>query len=212
MILDPKDTTVDLQYCKTEDFKKNLYKMNEVLKVLEVFSDNFDKKFNISKLTQYFKLTPHEIDEIIILILHFQKLFKTVFKDHVLKRSIINNQSFIVLEKELNNIPLPQDIFITSLEKKIFSDIIYTFKHLKRGKVFDLNEPNTKLLKNLKQLREYYPYFFRQNGKNLIYPSEVGLKLGDLILSYNKTSIKFLELKLEYSRVIFKEDVWIKNK
>jgi hypothetical protein len=45
------------------------------------------------------------------------------------------------------------------------------------------------------KLREYNPYFFRQNGKNLIYPSEAGLKLGDLLLSYYQTSKNLLSLK-----------------
>ena len=42
MILDPKDTTDDLKHRKTEDFRKDLYKMNEVLTVLEAFSVNYE--------------------------------------------------------------------------------------------------------------------------------------------------------------------------
>ncbi|TFG28659.1 MAG: hypothetical protein EU532_04785 [Promethearchaeota archaeon] len=207
MISDPEDKVNDLQQQKTAEFHKIILKLNEVLKALEAFSENYDKKFNVSKLAQYLNLSSNQTDEIIMLVLYFQELFKTVLNHHQLKKSIINHNIYFVLEKELNNIPLPQEFTINLSERKIFSDFIYTFKHIQRGKGFNLNEPNTELLKNLAELRKNHPYLFKQNGKNLIYPSEAGLKLGDLILSYNKSSKKLTTLGLESTKVIFKDNV-----
>lgn len=203
MKLDSADDRHDLRWSKNENFKKNISKIEDVLKALEIFSENYHKKFNFSKLAQYLNLSSGEIDDIIILILRFQKLFKTILNQHHLKKSIINHKIYFVLEKELNNRQIPEEIYITSLEKKVLGDFIYIFKHVKRGKGLDLNEANSQFLKNITRLRKNHPYLFRQNGENLVYPSKAGLRIGDLIYSYNRSSKNLKTFKLDCIKVIF---------
>ena len=83
--------------------------------------------------------------------------------------------------------PIPKKIRITKGECNLLSDIIYLFKFVKKGKGFDVDTNGTDLLSNIKELCDYYPFLFqRQNG--FLYPSEFGLKLGELLLSYKKSN------------------------
>ena len=61
------------------------------------------------------------------------------------------------------------------------------FKFVKRGKGFNVEANCTELLSNIKELWNYHPYFFEKHESGLMYPSKFGLKLGELILSYNKS-------------------------
>jgi hypothetical protein len=89
---------------------------------------------------------------------------------------------------------------------QLLSDVTYTFKHVNRGKGFNLKFTNTQLLKNIKTLKAIYPYLFFENGNNLTYPSEMGLLLGEAILSYSKTHKKLTDIKLNHSLITFEED------
>lgn len=186
--------------------KLNLKVLKEFLRALEAFSDNYDKKFNVSKLARYLHLSSNETDQMMEFILYIQDIFKTVFKFYSLKKNIRNSQIYFELEKDYNAIPLPEEIALNSSEKKLFRDFIYTFKHVQRGKGFNLNDRSNDLLKNLRALREIHPYLFRQNGNNLTYPSPIGLKLGNLMLSYNKCHKPFTSLKVENTQVNFEPD------
>jgi hypothetical protein len=172
--------------------KLNLKVLKEFLRALEAFSDNYDKKFNVSKLARYLHLSSNETDQ--------------MMEFYSLKKNIRNSQIYFELEKDYNAIPLPEEIALNSSEKKLFRDFIYTFKHVQRGKGFNLNDRSNDLLKNLRALREIHPYLFRQNGNNLTYPSPIGLKLGNLMLSYNKCHKPFTSLKVENTQVNFEPD------
>ena len=186
--------------------KLNLKTLKEVLRALEAFSDNYDKKFNVSKLARYLHLNSCEVDHMMELLLHIQDIFKTTFKYYSLKKNIRNSQIYFELEKDYDSIPIPPEFSLTSSERNLFRDFIYTFKHVQRGKGFNLNDPSNTLLKHLRSLREKHPYLFRQNGNDLTYPSPMGLKLGDLMLSYNKSHRELTSLKLEHTQVIFETD------
>ncbi|KKM68166.1 hypothetical protein LCGC14_1463600 [marine sediment metagenome] len=179
--------------------KENLnYKtFKQVLTILEGFKQNLNKRFNFSKLGQYLRLGPSEVDQIISIILTFQDLFENVFKTYTIKKKMVNNQIYLITEPQRAlQCLIPHKIRITKHHLDLLNDIIYFFKFVKRGKGFDVVGNGSDLLKNVRELFEYYPYFFQEKN-DLIYPSELGLELGELILSFKKNSkhVKRLQVK-----------------
>ena len=161
--------------------------ITRVVKILEKFTNNYKKRLNFTKLTHYLNLESSEVDEIITLILTFQELFTGTFNTYIMKKKIIDNQIFLITEpKKLYN-SIPKKIKISPDNFNLLSDIIYMFKFVKRGKGFDVKANGTELLSSIKELWNYHPYFFEVNENGLMYPSEFGLKLGELILSYKKS-------------------------
>ena len=52
-------------------------------------------------------------------------------------------------------------------------------------------------------MNETHPYLFYQNAGGLIYPTELGLQLGNLIHSYNKSNKKIKNLVIENTTIVF---------
>lgn len=168
--------------------KKFVSVINRVVTILEKFTNNYEKRLNFTKLARLLNLNPSEVDEIITLILTFQELFTSTFTTYIVKKKIVGNQIFLITEpKKSSQFIIPKKIKLSSDNFNLLSDIIYMFKFVKRGKGFDVKVNGTELLSNIKELWNYYPYFFEVNENGLMYPSEFGLKLGELILSYNKS-------------------------
>jgi len=191
---------------KRLDEKKVLNTLNNILKALEAFEGNYHKKLNYEKLSEYLKLSTPDANNILTLVLKFQKIFKNTFKHHQLQRKIVNGAIYLIADKD-NTCPLiPKQIHMTRSSAKLLSDVTYTFKHVNRGKGFNLKFINTELLKNIKKLKATYPYLFMENGNNLTYPSEMGLLLGEAIFSYSKTHKKLTDIKLNHSLITFEED------
>ncbi|MHA2087869.1 MAG: hypothetical protein ACW972_06315, partial [Promethearchaeota archaeon] len=65
-----------------ENVKSNYRNITRVVKILEKFARNYNKRLNITKLAKYLKLNSHELDEIMSLILRFQDLFTTTFESY----------------------------------------------------------------------------------------------------------------------------------
>ncbi len=191
---------------KRLDRRETLSALNNVLKALEAFEGNYHKKLNYEKLAEYLKLSTQDANKILTLVLKFQKLFKNNFKYHRLKRKIVNGAIYLIADKDDTTPLIPKQIQMTQSSAKLFSDITYTFKYVNRGKGFNLKFINNELLKNMKTLKTTYPYLFTENGNNLTYPSEMGLLLGETILSYRKTHKKLTDIELNHSLIIFEED------
>jgi hypothetical protein len=162
--------------------------ITRVMKILEKFANNYEKRLNFTKLARLLNLNPSEVDEIIKLILSFQELFTKTFTTYVVKKKIVDNQIFLITEpKKSSQFIIPKKIKLSSDNFNLLSDIIYMFKFVKRGKGFNVAVNGTELLSNIKELWNYHPYFFEVNENGLMYPSEFGLNLGELILSYKKS-------------------------
>ncbi|MHA2036243.1 MAG: hypothetical protein ACW98X_07405 [Promethearchaeota archaeon] len=175
-----------------ENVKSNYRNITRVVKILEKFARNYNKRLNITKLAKYLKLNSHELDEIMSLILRFQDLFTTTFESYHIRKKIIDNQIFLLVEPKTQNNTIPKKIKLPLNEINLLNDIIYMFKFVKRGNGFDVKANGTELLSNIKEFWDYHPYFFEEHENGLIYPSEFGLKFGELLLSYKKSG-KHLE-------------------
>jgi hypothetical protein len=173
-----------------EQFQKILIVLNQIIDYLGRFEDHYDKKFNFSKLTQLLNIPTSEIDDIIYLLLNFQEKFETVFKKYQLQKYRTGNQVYLITERryEYEQTEIPDIVEISTSHITLLNDIIYVFKHIKRGKGFDLVKNGSELLGKVKQLKEIHPYLFQSKGNGVVYPSELGLKLGETIISYNKSN------------------------
>ncbi|MBA7630235.1 hypothetical protein ES703_37755 [subsurface metagenome] len=186
-------------------FQRTLQIINQTIESLGKFEGNYDKKFNFSELVRRLNIPNTEIDEFIYLLLNFQEKFENVFFNYRLKKKIENGTIYLTVEKrEIDSIPIrpPEIITFSPSQVQLLNDIIYTFKHVKRGKGFDVAKNGTKLSSNLKQLRSEHPYLFESKSNGLIYPSPFGLKLGDLIISYNKGNRELTEITIDNHKVL----------
>ena len=186
-------------------FQRTIQIINQTIESLGKFEDNYDKKFNFSELVRRLNIPHTEIDEFIYLLLNFQEKFENVFLNYRLKKKIENGIIYLTVEKrEIDSIPIrpPEIITFSPSQVQLLIDIIYTFKHVKRGKGFDVAKNGTKLSSNLKQLRSEHPYLFESKSNGLIYPSPFGLKLGDLIISYNKGNKELTEITIDNTKVL----------
>lgn len=194
----------DLNKCSDSNrtqFYKFLQIFERIIDILEEFEDNYGKKLNFSKLVTLLNIPHVYTDEIASLFLKIQNVFENRFKNHRLKKKKENNSVYLFTEERI-----PSEITFTTLQIKLFNDLIYTFRHVKRGKGFDIVKNGTKLLSNLRLLKSEHPYLFEKNDNGLIYPSSFGLKLGDLIISYNNGNKEIKELTIDGYKVVVREN------
>jgi len=173
-----------------EQFRKILRVLNQIVDYLEKFEEHYEKKFNFSKLVELLGIPRSEVDDIIDLFLNFQGIFEMVFKKHRLQKYRAGNQVYLITEKRDNYKAheIPETITLSASHIKLLNDIIYVFKHVKRGKGFDIVKNGSELLAKVKDMKEAHPYLFELRGNGVVYPSELGLKLGEIIISYNKSN------------------------
>ena len=186
-------------------FQRTLQIINQTIESLGKFEGNYDKKFNFSELSRRLNIPNTEIDDFIYLLLNFQEKFENVFLTYRLKKKIENGTIYLTVEKrEIEGIPIrpPGIIAFSPFQIQLLNDIIYSFRHVKRGKGFDVAKNGTELSSNLKQLRSEHPYLFEIKSNGLIYPSPFGLKLGDLIISYNKGNKEITEMTIDNHKVL----------
>jgi hypothetical protein len=173
-----------------EQFQKTLKVINQIVDYLARFESHYDKKFNFSKLVKLLNIPQSQTDDLIYLLLNFQEKFQNVFNKYKLKKYLANNQVYLITEREdkYEKIDAPQEIQISSSHIELLNDIIYIFKHVKRGNGFDIVKNGSELLAKVKKLRDTHPYLFETKGNGIVYPSELGLKLGEIIISFNKSN------------------------
>jgi len=185
--------------------RNTIHLINQILDILGKYSDNYEKKLNFTRLMQHLKIPTSEIEEFFSLILHFQEKFEHVFKEYRIKKKRQNSQIYLTVEKKVKE-KTPRIIKILASDLNLFNDLIYTFKFVKRGKGFDTSKNDSELLTNLKELKIKHPYLFDPHENGVIYPTELGLKLGELIISYNKSNKKIKNIQIENYTFIVEED------
>jgi len=179
--------------------------LNQIIDILNKYKENYEKKLNFTRLMQQLKIPTSEIDEFVYLILNFQETFENVFKEYRIQKKRQNDQVYLIVEKKIkdNN---PRTIKISTSHLRLFNDIIYTFKFVKRGKGFDTTKNGSELLTNLKELKIKHPYLFEVHANRVIYPSELGLKFGGLIISYNKSNKDIKKIEIDNYTFIVEEN------
>lgn len=176
--------------------------LKKIIDSLSKFENNYDKRFNISRMARMLNIPKWQVKEITNLILSFQEKFDTVFKNYRLQEKEIDKKIYLVAEK-INSLTSgdgiidgPVELTLSKTQSSDLNDIIYAFKYINRGKGFDLTKNNIDYVKKIKSLKENHPSLFRVNGANLVYPSEVCLEVGDKILTYKKINREMSEIKV----------------
>ena len=170
-------------------FRKFVHIFDQIIEILSRFQVNYNKKLNFSKLVKYLNIPHSESEEVLVILFKFQKLFEEVFCEYSITKKRENNTTYLVAENKFQTRDRIQ-VSLSTAHIKLFNDIIYTFKFINRGKGFDLKSTETDFLKNLEHFRSEHPYLFNSNGNGIIYPSKLGLKLGEQIISYYKSNQK----------------------
>ena len=170
-------------------FRKFVHIFDQIIEILSRFQVNYNKKLNFSKLVKYLNIPHSEEEGVLTLVLKFQELFEEIICEYRIKKKRENNTTYLVAENKFqkgDRIKIP----LSNAHVKLFNDIIYTFKFINRGKGFDIKSTEAEFLKNLEHFRSGHPYLFNSNGNGIIYPSKLGLKLGEQIISYYKSNQK----------------------
>jgi len=190
---------------KSSCFKKVLFILSRFVEVLNAFNKNAEKRLNCERLMNYLKLTRSEMDDIITFILNFQDQCGSIFSSLKLKKKIEDRKIYLVAERIYGAIQCPQTIHLSESQCKVLNDATYLFKFVKRGKGFPIDSDNGIIIKILR-LREHHPYLFELKEGDLLYPSPFGLKLGESILSYNKSGRSMTEFTIDNHTIIVNND------
>ena len=173
--------------------KKTISLLRHMLEILSRFKNNYTKRFNITKFAEYLQLSSTDIIELISLIIEYQNMFQTIFKDYRLLKKREGNQQYLVLQK-LDRKPIT--IKFTPDQIEVLNDIYYWFKVVHKGKGFDISQSSS-LTQKLTKLLETHPILFIIAQNSLVYLSDIGQKIGNMLISYNKSSKPITECIIE---------------
>ena len=191
------------------DNNSALDKLSKIIKALKEFRGHYTKKLNFSGLVKILKISPVHADQFISTVMSFQDLFNLIFKDYILEKRVINRQIYFrVCKKNIIQMGskdrlrdqqvIQKEIVIPQKFVKLLSDLIYIFKFIERGKGFNLNNKDSKFLEDVSELKDMHPLLFIENGNKLFYPSELAIKLGELILSHDISNKKLSNVEIVY--------------
>ena len=179
---------------------EKIKQLNQIISALEKFQVRKNSLFSLDKLAEYLKLSVSELDAVLELIFRFQKLFGYVFEGYILCKKWKNNKTYLILklksEVKDGSVLELKEIEIAQEQVKLLSDIVYFFQRVKIGKGFDLKRNGTELSRKVKKLKKAHPYFFESKGNGLVYPSELAVNAGNLILSYNRSKKSVSKLQI----------------
>ena len=174
--------------------------LNQILSALEKFQVRKNSLFSLDKLAEYLKLSASELDAVLNVIFRFQKLFECVFEGYVLCKKWKNDKTYLILklksEVKDGSVLELKEIEIDRDQIKLLSDIVYFFQRVKIGKGFDLKRNGTELSRKVKELKKAHPYFFESKRNGLVYPSELAIDAGNLILSYDRSKKSVSKLQI----------------
>ncbi len=173
--------------------KKILSLLRQMLDVLSRFKNDYTKKFNITKFAEYLHISSTDMNEIISLIIEYQDIFHTIFKDYKLLKKREGTQHYLVVQKLKKQ---PIIISFTPFQLEVLNDIYYWFKVVHKGKGFNIEQSNP-LAQKLHTLLETHPVLFIIAQNRLVYLSDIGQKIGDMLISYNKSSKQVTEFIIE---------------
>jgi hypothetical protein len=188
---------------------------------LKAFEGKYDKKLNLGKLFRLLHIPVKEQERYLHILLEFQELFHTVLDGHLIKPVENNDTLYLKLytrdtspehspshkknETQDKKETIPDEIVLDKTKAILWNDVIYSFRNVRRGKGFNLDDDSSKVAQSLKALREHHPYLFFSNGNGLVYPSKLGTELGAKINGYIKANRELEEILVAGCRVIIQQ-------
>lgn len=97
-----------------------------------------------------------------------------------------------------------KQIQFSKKEILVWNDIIYTFRHIRRGKGFDPLDISSELSEDIQSFYYEYPFLFMVGERGDIYPSELGFKLGMKVYTYLRMNRLPDELRIDGYKIVLK--------
>lgn len=204
--------TSDVKNKKRTPTSHVINKINTIIDSLEGFKGNANKRMNISRLAKKLGLSDEESEDILDMVLKLQGHLHGSLKTYRLKKTKTKNGLYLGLEEAKTTLDDPKqtplkEMVISEPHLKRFSDVMYVFFNVKKGIGFDVSHPNPnmELINSLLIMKDAYPCLFERRENGLIYPSKLGLTMGENVLMLNKSGKTFKELKLDGITIKVKE-------
>lgn len=181
--------------------------LKKLIFALKAFKGKYEKRLNFSRLCAYFKTSGKESETLLDLLFEFQDLFKGILRNHVITKEKDGDTLYLCAKP--SEVSDPQNLSNVSISKhqiKILNDIIHVFKTIRNGKGFNISHKNSELTHQLVKLYYSFPFLFRQNGHDLIYPTDIAIELGSKIKQYNKMNIDYKDIDVENYTFQIRED------
>jgi len=162
----------------------------KILQALSGFKGRHQMKFNFKELCRQLECPNHrtisedKVLEITEILISAQELFDTVLVDHFLTVEKSNGTIYFKLKKKPREFMMVHEISAENV--KILRDAVYIYQQANRGKSFDLQDGNKKIVQKITQLKEDHPVFFDDKSNGKAYLSPVALELGRRLIAYNR--------------------------
>lgn len=176
------------------DPQVKLRSWKKIIKALSGFKGKHHMKFNFKELCRQLECPDHrtisegKVLQIIEILMSGQNLFDTVLVDHFLTMEKSNGTIYLRLKKKPREFMAVHEVSANNAKK--LRDVVYIYQQANRGKYFDLQDGNKKMVQKITQLKEEHPVFFdaRSNGK--AYLSPIAVELGKKLLAYDRMNKK----------------------
>jgi hypothetical protein len=171
--------------------------LRKVIMALKAFKGKYEKRLNFNKLCVYLETNGKKKDALLEILFEFQDLFKGILREHILTKEIEEDGNIFISTKLVDPESGKAPICISHQQLKTLNDIIHVFKNFRQGKGFNISKKSSELINNLRSLYYSFPFLFRQNGHNLIYPTEIAIELGSKVNEYNKLNVEYTNIEIE---------------
>jgi hypothetical protein len=178
-----------------------LHYLKKVLTALERLSSSAHSYLNLNKLAIALSLSPVEMGELVEFILQLQKFFSAIPPRMRLSKVRKNNAWYLTFNPQTESLDCTE-LQLSIADCNALNDLIHYFKHVSKGKGFDIRFPSTNFLLKIKKLKKVHPYFFESRGNGLFYPTSLALSLGDVLERYNRTNRTVSTIFCENHKVI----------
>ncbi len=165
----------------------SMLQLYKILDLLEQFCRKKNQNISLIKLANALNLSSGELDLLIEVIFRFQSIFKNFPQKQILSKIWRKGECYLTLTNKNGN-SFSTEIRVTKEDLHLLSDVAYYFCHVNIGQGFSIKFVPTDLLKKIKLLQKKHPYFFEYRGNGLVYPSELALKLGKILETYNRAN------------------------
>lgn len=173
------------------NFKETLKFLNEIVDYLRNFDGNPKKRFNYSRFLHLSRIEEKSGELTLELIMNFQSLFNENIQGYNLKKRMLKNNTYLILEKQHE---IPKIIEITKTQVRLLNDLIILNNNGVQN--HDTSRKGNGMTKKISELHKTHPYLFLNFRKNFLRLSDFGIELSKKINSYISINKEFQELRI----------------
>jgi len=164
----------------------------DLLIALKPLKSRPNQQLNMTRFGACYNLSSEQTKTLIDLVLQFQSFFfdgserffiQSRWKNGALYLSLVSENEF---KKQSND----KEIYLSSRHANTLLDLTYVYQCVKIGKGFDSNLVKSDLCQKAKKLYAHHPYLITQKGNGILYPTSLGIQLGEQLRIYSKLNRK----------------------